>query len=176
MKKRAALLLALIFYVSALCSGIAEQAAKAPLGRLTKVGISEEELNAKVEEGLIELPLFSGFKYFDTYNSMIVALDSGSIGAINIDEYMVNYLVSRTDSFAPFKNPDAFEYQLSFSMLMREEDGELCGRISGVIAEMKAVGSLLIVALSLNMLGLTKIKVMNSVPAVFFPILLCTFL
>ncbi len=45
-----------------------------------------------------------------------------------------------------------------------------------VIAEMKAVGSLLIVALSLNMLGLTKIKVMNAVPAVFFPILLCTFM
>ena len=41
-----------------------------------------------------------------------------------------------------------------------------------VIAEMKAVGSLLIVALSLNMLGLTKIKVMNSVPAVFLPLLL----
>lgn len=45
-----------------------------------------------------------------------------------------------------------------------------------VIAEMKAVGSLLIVALSLNMLGLTKIKIMNAVPAVFFPILLCAFL
>ena len=45
-----------------------------------------------------------------------------------------------------------------------------------VIAEMKAVGSLLIVALSFNMLGLTKIKVMNSVPAIFFPILLCRFL
>ena len=45
-----------------------------------------------------------------------------------------------------------------------------------VIAEMKAVGSLLVVALSLNMLGLTKIKVMNSLPAMFFPILLCTFM
>ncbi len=45
-----------------------------------------------------------------------------------------------------------------------------------VVAEMKAVGSLLIVALSLNMLGLTRIKVMNAVPAVFFPILLCTFM
>ena len=45
-----------------------------------------------------------------------------------------------------------------------------------VIAEMKAVGSLLIVALSLNMLGLTKIKVLNSLPAMFFPILLCTFM
>lgn len=44
-----------------------------------------------------------------------------------------------------------------------------------VIAEMKCTGSLLIIALSLNMLGVTKIKVMNYVPAVFFPILLCMF-
>ena len=42
-----------------------------------------------------------------------------------------------------------------------------------VIAEMTCVGSLLIVALSLNMLNLTKIKVMNLVPAIFLPILLC---
>ncbi len=42
-----------------------------------------------------------------------------------------------------------------------------------VIAEMTCVGSLLIVALSLNMLGVTKIKVMNLVPAIFLPIFLC---
>ena len=42
-----------------------------------------------------------------------------------------------------------------------------------VIAEMKCVGSILIVGLSFNMLGITKLKVMNYVPAVFFPILLC---
>ena len=42
-----------------------------------------------------------------------------------------------------------------------------------VIAEMTCVGSLLIVALAFNMLGMTKIKVMNLVPAIFFPILLC---
>lgn len=42
-----------------------------------------------------------------------------------------------------------------------------------VIAEMTCVGSLLIVALSLNMLGVTKIKVMNLVPACLLPILIC---
>lgn len=47
---------------------------------------------------------------------------------------------------------------------------------SAVILEMKCVGSILILALSLNILGLTKIKVMNYVPAVFLPILLCRFL
>ncbi len=47
---------------------------------------------------------------------------------------------------------------------------------TATITEMTAVGSLLIVALSLNMLGLTKIKVMNYVPAIFLPILLCLFI
>lgn len=42
-----------------------------------------------------------------------------------------------------------------------------------VIAEMTCVGSLLIAALSFNMLGLTKIKVMNLVPACLLPIFLC---
>lgn len=45
-----------------------------------------------------------------------------------------------------------------------------------VIAEMTTVGSLLIIALGLNMLGITKFKVMNYVPAIFLPILLCLFM
>ena len=44
---------------------------------------------------------------------------------------------------------------------------------SEIIAHMSVIGSLLIVAISLNMLGLTKIKVMNLVPAILLPILLC---
>ncbi len=47
---------------------------------------------------------------------------------------------------------------------------------ASAINEMTAVGSLLIIALSLNMLGLTKIKVMNYVPAIFIPILLVLFM
>ncbi len=45
-----------------------------------------------------------------------------------------------------------------------------------VIAEMTCVGSLLIVALGLNILCDAKIKVMNLVPAIFLPILLCLFM
>ena len=47
---------------------------------------------------------------------------------------------------------------------------------AAAITEMTAVGSLLIIALSLNLLGLTKIKVMNYVPAIFIPILLVLFM
>lgn len=45
----------------------------------------------------------------------------------------------------------------------------------GVIAEMTSVGSLVMIALALNMLGISKFKVMNFVPAIFFPVLLWFF-
>ncbi len=45
-----------------------------------------------------------------------------------------------------------------------------------VIHEMTCVGSVLIIGLALNMLGLTRLKVMNYMPAVFVPIVLCMFL
>lgn len=43
------------------------------------------------------------------------------------------------------------------------------------IAEMTAAGSVLIIALSLNMLGVCKIKVASYLPAIFLPILFCMF-
>lgn len=45
-----------------------------------------------------------------------------------------------------------------------------------VIAEINAVGSLLLAAMGLNMLDIAKIRLMNMVPAIFFPLLLCRFL
>ena len=45
-----------------------------------------------------------------------------------------------------------------------------------VVAEMSCAGSLLIIALGLNMLGLTKLKVGNLLPAMFIPIILCIFM
>lgn len=45
-----------------------------------------------------------------------------------------------------------------------------------VINEMACVGSILIAAIGLNLLGITKIKVMNLVPAMFVPLILCLFI
>ncbi len=42
-----------------------------------------------------------------------------------------------------------------------------------VIAEMVCSGSLMIFALGLNVLGITKLKVLNFLPAIFLPIALC---
>lgn len=44
-----------------------------------------------------------------------------------------------------------------------------------IIAQMSVIGSLLIIALALNMLKITKIKVMNFVPAIILPVTLCLF-
>jgi uncharacterized membrane protein YqgA involved in biofilm formation len=45
-----------------------------------------------------------------------------------------------------------------------------------IINEMTCVGSLLIIALSFNLLGICKLKVANYLPAIFIPILLCQFM
>ncbi|MBE6936537.1 MAG: DUF554 domain-containing protein [Ruminococcaceae bacterium] len=45
-----------------------------------------------------------------------------------------------------------------------------------VIAEMTCVGSLMIIGLGLNMLGITKLKVANYLPGLLLPILLCLFM
>lgn len=44
---------------------------------------------------------------------------------------------------------------------------------AAVITEMTAVGSIFIIGLALNMMGVTKFKLMNYIPAIFLPILLC---
>ena len=44
------------------------------------------------------------------------------------------------------------------------------------IANMSVIGSLLIIALALNMLELTKIKVMNYIPAMLIPLVVCFFI
>lgn len=61
-----------------------------------------------------------------------------------------------------------FIYQGSISLLA----GCLSSLLTeGVISNMSAVGSLLIVGLGFNMLGATKIKVANLLPAIFIPII-----
>ena len=45
-----------------------------------------------------------------------------------------------------------------------------------VVNEITFVGSLLIVGISLNLLGITKLRILNMVPAIFLPVLLCRFM
>lgn len=47
---------------------------------------------------------------------------------------------------------------------------------TAVVNEMTCVGSLIIIATGFNLLGVTKLKLLNYLPAMFLPILLCLFM
>lgn len=66
-----------------------------------------------------------------------------------------------------------FVYQGAITMLAQWIAPFLTGT---VINEMTCVGSVIIIGLGLNILGVTKLKVMNYVPAIFIPIVLCMFM
>ncbi len=69
--------------------------------------------------------------------------------------------------------PALFIYQGALTIISYAAGNVLTGYM---ISEMTAVGSLLIIGISLNMLGITKLKLMDYIPAIFFPILLCLFM
>ncbi len=137
MRRFLALALVLVL-VPSVCFGAKDEAL---LGILSKLGITEKELNTDLAESS-ELKIFSAFKFFDTLNSMLAAFRSGRIAAFFVDSYTASYLLSRTDQYALFRPSGVPVYNLNFSMLLREEDSELCGRISEAIKDMKADGTL----------------------------------
>ena len=49
-------------------------------------------------------------------------------------------------------------------------------RTDAVITEISVTGSLIIIGVGLNVLGLTKLRIMNMTPALLLPILLCRFM
>ena len=137
--KKIITLVVVLLLISSVCFGAQDER---PAGRLTKLGISEETLNAVLAGKVLPQLPFAGFKYFDTMNSMLAALRSGRIAALHADECTADYLLSRTKDYAKFRPAGFIGTNLSFSMLLREEDGELCARISSAIKDMKADGTL----------------------------------
>ena len=70
------------------------------------------------------------------------------------------------------------DHQMLFVLVFQGGITLLAGFVSpflgeAVIAEMTCAGSVLIIGLGLNLLGLTRLKVMNYIPAIFLPVLLC---
>lgn len=65
-----------------------------------------------------------------------------------------------------------FLYQGSITLLAQWIAPFLTDRVVG---EMTCVGSVILIGMGLNMLGVTKLRVMNFVPAIFMPIVLCMF-
>ena len=73
---------------------------------------------------------------------MVLALNSGMITALQVDEHTAKYLMSRNENLVEFKASAPPAYMLDFSMLLREENTELRDSISAAIAEMRNDGTL----------------------------------
>ena len=112
------------------------------LGRLAKLGVDEEVLNAELAEPFFSHTPFTRFKYFSTLYGMVAALGSGRIAAFEIDENTADYLISRTKQYVKFSYSGVPVYNLKFSMLLLEENADFCERLSSVIRDIKSDGTL----------------------------------
>ena len=142
--------------------------------RLTRPG--SENANSTVAEGFVTASLL----FVVGAMAIVGSLNSGLFGdhSMLFAKSLLDGISSVVFSVSfgigvPLSAAAVFCYQAIITLAA----GSLAPLLSdAVVAEMTCVGSLLIVAISLNMLGVTKIKVMNFVPAIFLPILLCRFL
>ena len=141
----------------------------------------EQRLGGKTSKGSLSEGFVSASLLFCVGAMAIMgALDSGLTG-----DHSTLYAKSTLDGVTSIVYASTFGVGVALSalpiLLYQGSIALLASAVSpyltsDVILEMKCVGSILILALSLNMLGLTKLKVMNYVPAVFLPILLCRIL
>lgn len=140
---RKSVLLALILLLALTCIVVPTMAEeKGILGRLTKLGVDEDTLNADIADFFFSKMPFSRYKYFDSLNSMLLALNSGDITGLTVDEFTGRYLLSRTEDFTEYKSSTMITHLLHFTMLLREEDAELCEKISIAIKDMEDDGTL----------------------------------
>ena len=108
------------------------------------------------------------------------SLDSGLIGDHStlfakavMDTVLALVFASSMGAGVLFSAVPVFLYQGAIALLAAAAQPFLG---DAVIAEMNSVGSLLLFALALDMLGVLHLRLANFIPAMFFPILYCRFL
>ena len=128
-------------------------------GALAVIGPLETALNGDVWT----LPSASGLVLFINSNSKIFA-------KATIDFIAAIIFGSTMGIGVALTSISLFVYQGFFALA----GGLLAPLLSDyAIAEITCAGSVLLIGMGLNMLGLTKLKIMNLLPAVFMPMLLC---
>ena len=141
--KKITILIVLLYFVMNVLAGVPAFAGnQGLLGRLTKLNVDEDTLNADIADFFFSHMPFSGYKFYDTLDSMVMALQSGIITGIATDEFTKDYIISKNSSFVEYKNPEAPSHVLAYAMMLRNSDSELCNRITSVIRDMQSDGTL----------------------------------
>lgn len=147
MKKLISLAIVFVIVLSLCLPVCAEDASKTGavqkygnIGRLSKLNITEDELNEVLKEIMVN-SICNRYVFYDTMTDMLMALYRGDIVVLETDQNTVRYIASRNDGIVdrpPYLNPN----NLLFSILLREEDEELRDQISDCIAQMNEDGTL----------------------------------
>ena len=135
-----ALMLALSLCLPVFADDTAEVQKYGNIGRLSKLNISEDELNEVLKDIMVN-SICNRYVCFDTMTDMLMALYRCDIVVLETDQNTVRYIASRNDGIVdrpPYLNPN----NLMFSVLLREEDAELRDQISNSIAEMEEDGTI----------------------------------
>ena len=110
------------------------------IGRLSKLNITEDELNEVLKDIMVN-SICNRYVFYDTMTDMLMALNRGDIVVLETDQNTVRYIASRNDNIVdrpPYLNPN----NLMFSVLLRGEDVELRDQISNSIAAMEEDGTI----------------------------------
>ena len=146
------------------------------IGQLIERRFAAKDATVSVTQGFVTASLL----FCVGAMTIVGALNSGIQG-----DHTMQYTKALLDGISAIIFASSLGYGVLFSaaavFLIQGSITLLAGTIAPylsevVIAEMTCVGSLLILGLALNLLGITKLKVMNYVPAIFLPILLCRFM
>ena len=144
MKKLVLCVLALMTALSLCLSACGETAGEVTkygnIGRLSKLNITEDELNEVLREIMVN-SICNRYVFYDRMSDMVMGLSRGDIVVLETDQNTVRYIVSRNDNIVdrpPYLNPN----NLFFAMLLRAEDKELRDQISACIAGMEGDGTM----------------------------------
>ena len=75
------------------------------------------------------------------------------------------------------RNKEALSHSVGTCMTLTLLASLLTGVLTdAVIAEISVTGSLMIIGITLNVLGVTKLRILNMTPALLLPVLLCKFM
>ena len=141
------------------------------LGKKLEDKLNKKGGNSKIDEGFVTAPLL----FCVGAMAVVGSIDSGISG-----DSSTLYSKSLIDciSATVFASTLGIGVALACFPVLKIEGGITLLAVlvepiltEQIIAHLSVIGSLLIISLSLNMLGLTIIKVMNLLPAVFLPLI-----
>ncbi len=145
MKKIFALLMAFALLLITGCGGEkVSDSNKVKIGMITRLNASEENFEKFVEqvEETFKVSIASHKPvFFDNFNSMLAALQSGQIQEISTYTCVARYMIAKDPHYVLLKD-HSLEFIDSFCFGVREDDTELKDSLNMVIKEMQDDGTL----------------------------------